>query len=172
VSAILLNTQTNLFSQTHTHALLRNSWRFNRQQLTGYRWEGHSLFKPIHPLNPQHTALVLLILNFLHIESNTHTYRHTCLYHTGTVINPSSTAAYLFLMAASPVSLSLPLGFLSAANLLVLSESLITSANVSIHCVSSKQNVQMATESRGSAMPAFWSTSLFSLSNWKWFLFL
>lgn len=57
---------------------------------------------PIHPLNPQCTALVL-ILKFLHFKSNTHTQTgNTCLYRTGTVINPSSTAAYLFLMAASP----------------------------------------------------------------------
>lgn len=168
VSAILLNTQRNLLSlsNTCTHALLRNSWRFNRQQLTGYRWEGHNLFNPIHPLNPQCTALVL-ILKFLHFKSNTHTYRQHLFVPHRNCDKPFLHRSLFISDGGLPVSLALR--FLSAVSLLVLSASLITSANVSIHCVCSKQNVQMATDSRGPAMPAFWRTLL---NYWKQLLFL
>lgn len=102
VSAILLNTQRNLFSQTHTHTRFLetadvstgNSW-----QATGGKGTASlTLYIPSTP-NTQ----PLFFSSWIFYTSNqTHTHRHTCLYRTGTVINPSSTAAYLFLMVASP----------------------------------------------------------------------
>lgn len=151
-------------SNTCTHALLRNSWRFNRQQLTGYRWEGHNLFTLYIPLTPNAQPLFSSWSFYTSNQTHTHTYRQHLFVPHRNCDKPFLHRSLFISDGGLPVSLALR--FLNAVSLLVLSASLITSANVSIHCVCSKQNVQMATDSRG---PAFWRTLL---NYWKQLLFL
>ncbi len=110
---ILLNTQRSSLSLKHTHTLHKNSWRFNRQQVTGYRWEVHNLFNPVHPLNLQHTALVL-ILELLHSESHTHMQAHL-LVPQRNCDKPFLHRRLFISDGGLPVSLALPLGFLGAS---------------------------------------------------------